>query len=75
MTKYSNLNGNSGVHSYSIDMSSITVQFNDGGMYLYNGIKPGASYVQQMKALALRGKGLNSLISKEIKKNYYSKLR
>lgn len=74
MKRYKNLGGNSGVTAYEIAEDSITVQFNDGGLYLYNHSKPGMSYVNKMKQLALRGSGLNSLISRVIKMNYYLKL-
>ena len=74
MNKYKNLGNNSGVAAYEIADNSITVQFNDGGLYLYNTSRPGRAYVDKMKQLALNGSGLNSLISREIKKNYYVKL-
>ncbi len=74
MNRYENLGGNSGVAAYEIAEDSITVQFNDGTLYLYNNSKPGRIYVDKMKQLALNGSGLNSLISSEIRKNYYRKL-
>jgi hypothetical protein len=74
MNRYKNLRGNSGVAAYEIAEDSITVQFNDGALYLYNNVKPGRAYVDIMKQLALNGSGLNSLISSEIKKNYFLKL-
>lgn len=74
MKKYKNLGGNSSVAAYEIAEDSIMVQFNDGGLYMYNYFKPGMAYVNRMKQLALKGLGLNSLISREIKKNYYQKL-
>ncbi len=74
MTDYRNLRGNSGVAAYEIAEDSITVQFNDGALYLYNNSRPGKRYLDKMKQLALNGSGLNSLISREIKKNYYLKL-
>lgn len=74
MNRYKNLRGNSGVVAYEIAENSITIQFNDGALYLYNDSRPGRRNVDKMKQLALSGSGLNSLISREIKKNYYSKL-
>lgn len=74
MNRYKNLRGNSGVAAYEIAENSITIQFNDGALYLYNDSRPGRRNVDKMKQLALYGSGLNSLISREIKKNYYSKL-
>ena len=75
MQLYKNLGGNSGVSAYAISDDSITVQFNDGGTYLYNYNKPGAQSVERMKQLAISGRGLNSFISTSVKKNYASKLR
>jgi hypothetical protein len=74
MNIYKNLGNNSGVTAYEIADDSIKVQFNDGGLYLYNYSRPGKSYVDKMKQLALNGSGLNSLISRDIRKNYYLKL-
>lgn len=74
MQKYKNLGGNSGVAAYEIAEDSIIVQFNDGGLYLYNHSKPGMINVNRMKQLALNGSGLNSLIRRVIKKNYSKKL-
>jgi len=74
MTDYRNLRGNSGVAAYEIAEDSITVQFNDGALYLYNYSKPGMINVNRMKQLALKGSGLNSLIRRVIKKNYSKKL-
>ena len=75
MERYKNLGGDSGVSHYEISDSAIKIQFKDGAMYLYNNNKPGLSYVEQMKILALRGQGLNSLISRAIRKNYAAKLK
>lgn len=74
MIKYKNLGRNSGVNAYEIAQDSILVLFSDGGLYLYNNFKPGKSYVDRMKILAVKGSGLNSLITSEIGKNYFSKL-
>ena len=74
MEQYKNLGGDSGISFYEIDSDSIKVKFSDGGLYLYNHTRPGQVYVEQMKTLAVRGHGLNSLISRTIKKNYAAKL-
>jgi len=36
MEMYRNLGGNSGVANYELGSDSVTVQFNDGAVYLYN---------------------------------------
>lgn len=75
MQRYKNLGGISAVSAFEIADDSIIVQFNDGATYLFNGSKPGKQYVDRMQQLAIAGQGLNSFISKSIKKNYASKLR
>lgn len=75
MALYRNLNGDSGVHAYELGNNNIVVQFNDGSAYLYNYSVPGSSAVEHMKQLALNGSGLNSYISKSIKKRYAAKFR
>ncbi|EMG9443983.1 hypothetical protein V5268_005324 [Escherichia coli] len=75
MEKYQNRGGNSGVVSFSISADSIIVQFRDGSQYLYNAVRPGQITVDHMKNLAIAGQGLNSYISRTVRKNYYQKLR
>ena len=75
MQKYRNLGGNSGVDSYEIGDGSITVRFTDGWAYLYTDAVTGAGDVRQMQALAERGAGLNSYISRVVKKRWADKWR
>jgi hypothetical protein len=75
MTRYQNKSGQSGVHSYDIDGSSITIQFRDGSVYLYNTSSTGSYNIAQMQQLAIEGRGLNSFISTTVKKGYAKKLR
>lgn len=75
MEEYKNRGGDSGVISFEISDDSITVQFRDKSLYLYNYIRPGKNDVDHMKALARAGKGLNSYISRIVRKNFYQKLR
>jgi hypothetical protein len=75
MEMYTNLGGNSGVASYELDSDSVTVQFNDGAIYLYNYVSAGRSNIETMKALAAAGQGLNSFIMKYARKSYAAKLR
>jgi len=48
MERYQNLGGDSGVAAYEIGPDSITVQFREGSIYLYNNQSTGASNIQQM---------------------------
>lgn len=73
MERYKNLSGQSGVVAYEIGSDSIKVQFKDGHVYLYNYASTGSQNVEHMKSLAIAGSGLNSFISRVVKKNFASK--
>lgn len=75
MERYKNLGGDSGVSGYKIGDDSITVQFSTGKVYLYTYRSAGSAHIEKMKSLAVAGKGLNSYISKYVKKGYESILR
>lgn len=75
MERYQNRGGDSGVMSFEIGDDSITVQFRDSSLYLYNSFRPGQVMVDHMKILARAGQGLNSYISRTVRKNFYQKLR
>ncbi len=71
MQRYSNLNGDSGVHSFEIGPDYILVSFfNTARLYKYSYGKAGAYHVEQMKQLALNGIGLNSYINKFVRNLY-----
>lgn len=70
---YQNIGGNSGVLAYEIGTDSITVQFKDGWFYLYTYASVGRCAIETMKQLATNGVGLNSYISKTVKKGFASK--
>ena len=75
MEKYANRNGDSGVAGYEIGADFIRVQFKDGAIYLYNNSNTGAANIEQMKQLAIAGAGLNSFISRYVRKAYARKER
>ncbi len=75
MQSYMNLGGDSGVLAFEIGAASINVQFRDGSIYRYDYSTPGMSEVEKMKTLAIHGSGLNSFISKYVRKRYAVKLR
>jgi len=75
MERYKNIGGDSGVVAYEIGDDFIKVQFNDGSLYLYNFQSAGSDNIEQMKQLAIAGRGLNSFIGRVVKKRYASKLR
>jgi hypothetical protein len=74
MDRYKNLGGDSGVIAYEIGIDFIKVQFSDGSIYLYNYQSTGASDIEEMKRLAVAGQGLNSFISRIVKKRYAARL-
>ncbi|WP_431224804.1 hypothetical protein ACQ86O_08090 [Serratia sp. L9] len=75
MARYANLGGDSGVVAFEITADSITVEFRDGWKYVYDNSIPGAAVVTQMKTLAQSGRGLNSYISRVVKKSFARKYR
>lgn len=75
MERYANRGGDSGVTGYEIAQGQITVQFRDGAQYLYNNQIPGSAVVAEMQRLAITGEGLNSYISRVVRKNFARKLR
>lgn len=75
MDRYKNLGGNSNVVAYEIGLDSITVQFGDGSVYLYTTQSAGSANIAEMHCLANAGQGLNSFISRVVKKGYSRKMR
>ena len=75
MTPYRHLNGDSNVVAYEATEDSIHVIFKNGTCrnYLYNAVCQGRAVVEQMKAIAVQGRGLNSYISSVVKGNYTRK--
>ena len=74
MRKYRNLSGNSGIDSYEIGKNFINVQFEEGSKYSYTIISAGSVSINEMKRLAKIGEGLNTYISKHVRKKYAAKL-
>jgi hypothetical protein len=73
LERYRNLSGTSGAVAYEIADDAITVQFADGGIYVYSYASAGRHNVEQMKTLALAGRGLCSFISRHVAHAYASK--
>lgn len=63
MHAYKNLAGNSGIESYEILREGVKVRFKGGATYLYDYRIPGRKQVEDMKRLALAGKGLSTYIA------------
>jgi len=75
MQRYGNAGGDSGIRAFEPGADSITVEFSDGAIYRYTYASAGASCIEQMKQLALRGSGLNGYINSYAKRAYESRLR
>ncbi len=73
MIPYTNKGGKSGIESYEIGEDFIKVKFSDGNIYTYDNAVTGEENIKTMKELAENGSGLNSFITKVIRKNYASK--
>jgi hypothetical protein len=74
MTSYSNHSGNSGVIAYKIEPDRIIIQFAGGDSYVYTYRRPGKTAVEQMKVLAMEGRGLSTYISREVRDKYEAKV-
>jgi hypothetical protein len=74
MPRYRNLNGNSGVVSYTTAEDSITLMFRNGDRYLYSHARPGRAAVDRMKTLAKAGRGLSTFVSQHVREAYERKL-
>ncbi len=75
MERYANLGRDSNIASYEFGAGSITVQFNDGSVYLYTNQSSGSKNLAEMQRLAQVGQGLNSFINRFVRKCYAQKLR
>lgn len=74
MERYKNVQGNSGITSYSIGRDAIVVAFRGGHTYRYNHAVTGKEHIQNMKKLARDGKGLSTYISRYVKDRYAEQL-
>ncbi len=75
MEKYAIADNTSGVKAYEVGHHSITLEFNDGDVYLYTYQSAGREVVEQMIKLAQEGQGLNSYVSQRVRAAYAEKLK
>ena len=75
MQRYANRGGDSGVVAYQTSEDSITVEFRDGTVYLYNYESTTKDVVEHMKLLAEQGQGLNAFITRNVGKRYARKVK
>jgi hypothetical protein len=75
METYRNLGGRSGVVAFDLGTDSITIEYANGGVYLYTNSSAGAANIEQMKKLARQGSGLNTFINQQIREKYQAKIK
>lgn len=75
MGQYRNRGGNSGILEYEVGSDYIKVKFSNRWAYTYNYTKVGSANIEIMKQLAQDGKGLNTFISRIVKKRFAKKER
>lgn len=75
MERYMDIDNDSGVAAYEIGADFIRVQFKDGSIYRYTYASAGQQNIEQMKALARAGDGLNAYINRNVRKLYVVKER
>jgi hypothetical protein len=61
--RYRNLSGKSGVEAFEIGPDFIAVQFRTGTVYWYTKNSMGEVHLNELKRLAIRGRGLSTYIS------------
>jgi len=75
MERYQDLSGKSDVCYFEVGPDSITVQYKDKSVYIYNNASAGAEHIKNMKKLATAGRGLNTYILLNVREKYKVKLR
>lgn len=74
MTPYANSNSSSGIVAYAIEREAIVIEFRHGGRYRYDYETTGREHVEEMKVLALEGRGLATYINKNVRRRFAAKL-
>ncbi len=74
MRRYGDPEGTSSIRAFELSVDSITVEFSDGTVFLYNHSSTGLANVQQMKQLALNGQGLDHYITHYARKAHAAQL-
>jgi hypothetical protein len=75
MQHYRNASGNSAITAYETAPGSITIEFNDGGVYVYNTRSTGKAAIADMQRLAASGRGLATYINQHVRQRYARRLR
>lgn len=75
MVGYANLAHESGIVAFEIHPESIEIEFTGGWIYEYTYASAGVGNVECMKALARKGSGLGSFVSRNLAGGIASKTR
>lgn len=75
MEPYKNLGGSSGVVAYEVGPDYVDVAFQDGAVYRYDYGSPGPEATEDLKQLAVAGRGLNTYINQFIRSSFAAKLQ
>jgi hypothetical protein len=67
-------NPKSGVIAFTLNDTSIDIEFRDGKRYRYDHATPGPKNVRAMKRLALAGQGLATYINQHVRDRFAAKL-
>lgn len=70
MTKYLDIDNDSGIEAYEISSDRVSVKFKGGSVYVYSHQSAGKENIEHMKKLAKAGEGLNSFINLNVKYKY-----
>lgn len=74
MQRYKN-SKEAGVSAFEIGDDYIKAEFQNGPTYLYTYESAGKNNIEQMKKLAIIGRGLTTFINQNVKHHYAEKLR
>ena len=74
MTPYADSSRSSGIVAFEIKREAIVVEFRHGGKYVYDYDTTGREHVEEMKVLALEGRGLATYINRNVRGRYARKL-
>ena len=74
MERYKNRSSDSGVVAYDVGPDFIVIEFRDGGRYRYDYVSTGKAEVEQMKRLAVLGRGLATYINTTVRESFAEKL-
>jgi hypothetical protein len=73
MTPYKNLGGRSNIAGYDLTPCGIEVYFRDRYVYVFAEAIVGTDKIAKMRELALKGRGLNGFIFRNVRTSYIMK--